>query len=150
MSSIRFHLAAASDEPALRGFLEAAALPTDDVAVGRQAFILAVEAGHIVGSVGIEVVGSNALIRSLAVAPELRGRGLGAALNERAVELARQQGVATLYLLTTTARDYALRRGYELVDRGEVPVSVASLPQFRGLCPSTATCMRMRLVPGAS
>jgi len=145
VSSILFRAATLDDEPALRLFLERAALPADDLATSRQAFTLALEDGRIVGSVALEVVGHDALVRSLAVAPALRGRGLGAALDDRAAEAARKLGVTALYLLTTTARDYAERRGYEVVERREVPPGVAALPQFRSLCPETATCMRMRL-----
>jgi amino-acid N-acetyltransferase len=145
VKSIQFRAATSADEPALRQFLEAEALPADDVTTSKQAFILAIEEGRIVGSVALEIVGPDALVRSLAIAPAHRGHGLGAALDGRAAGLARTMEVATLYLLTTTARDYALRRGYEVVERGEVPPGVAGLPQFRSLCPASATCMRLRL-----
>lgn len=142
MGEIQLREATSSDEPALRRFLQAAGLPADDVSVDRQAFTLAVEEGRIVGSVALEVVGRDALVRSLAVAPEHRRHGLGARLDDRAREQAGRLGLCALYLLTTTAREYALRRGYEVVPRSEVPAGVLGLPQFRDLCPASATCMR--------
>jgi N-acetylglutamate synthase-like GNAT family acetyltransferase/mannose-6-phosphate isomerase-like protein (cupin superfamily) len=138
-----------ADDPRLRAFLEAVRLPATDVETGPQEYLLAEEDGRLVGSIGLEQVGNDALVRSLAVAPELRGQGLAARLDEAAVELARARGVKTLYLLTTTAEAYAARRGYERIPRTEVPEAVLALPQFRALCPATAVCMRRRLHAGA-
>jgi amino-acid N-acetyltransferase len=149
MGPIDFRAATPADLPALRRLLEEAALPADDLALDRQAFVLALDGGQVVGSIALEIAGEDALVRSLAVAPGHRRRGLAAALDERAGALARARGLSALYLLTTTARDYALRRGYELVERTAVPPAVAALPQFRSLCPASATCMRMRLGGGA-
>jgi amino-acid N-acetyltransferase len=145
VSSIQFRGATRADEPELCRLLQGADLPADDVSVDRQAFTLAIEDGRIVGSIALEIVGRDAMVRSLAVTPELRRRGLGAQLDDRASELARRLGLDALYLLTTAAREYALRRGYEVVARAEVPAGLLALPQFKGLCPSSATCMRLRL-----
>lgn len=54
-------------------------------------------------------------------------------------------GLRALYLLTATAREYSLRRGFEVIDRREVPAGIVALPQFKSLCPVTATCMRMHI-----
>jgi amino-acid N-acetyltransferase len=138
-----------ADDPALRAFLEAAGLPAADVETGRQEYLLAEENGRLVGTIGLERVGQDALSRSLAVAPELRGRGLAARLDHAAVELARARGVKALYLLTTTAEGYASRRGYQPIPRSEVPAAILALPQFEALCPATAVCMRRRLATAA-
>jgi amino-acid N-acetyltransferase len=150
MGSIDLRPATPADLPALRRLLAEAALPAEDVALDRQAFVLALDGGEVVGSIALEAAGKDALVRSLAVAPTHRRRGLAAALDARASALARERGLTALYLLTTTARDYALRRGYEVVSRAEVPPAVAALPQFRSLCPASATCMRRRLGPGGA
>ncbi len=134
-----------ADDPGIRAFLEAAGLPAADVETGRQEYLLAEEAGRLVGTIGLERVGEDALVRSLAVSPERRGAGIAGRLDEAVVALARARGVGTLDLLTTTAEAYAARRGYERVTRAEVPAGILALPQFRALCPSTAVCMRRRL-----
>jgi arsenate reductase len=77
------------DDPQLRAFLEASGLPADDVETGRQEYLLAHEGERIVGSVGLEVVGEDALARSLAVAPDRRGLGLGKRLLDAAIQRAR-------------------------------------------------------------
>jgi len=137
------------DDPAVRQFLVAAGLPAADVETGKQEYLLAEEDGRLVGTIGIERVGQDALIRSLAVAPERRGQGIAARLDAAAVGLARTRGVETLFLLTTTAETYAARRGYERISRNEVPSGIVALPQFEALCRATAVCMRRRLAPAA-
>jgi len=134
-----------ADDAGLRAFLVAAGLPADDVEAGRQDYLLAEEGGRLVGSVGLEVVGADGLVRSLAVATDRRGRGLAGALHEGALGLARRRGLSALYLLTTTAEAYAARKGFECIPRAEVPPAILALPQFRTLCPASAACMRLRL-----
>jgi amino-acid N-acetyltransferase len=146
---IAIRASTAADDPDVRAFLEAAALPAADVETGKQEYLLAEEEGRLVGTIGLERLGQDALIRSLAVAPERRGQGLAARLDDAANELARARGVRALYLLTTTAADYAARRGYERIARTEVPPGVLALPQFKALCPASAVCMRRRLQPAA-
>jgi arsenate reductase len=129
------------DDPQLRTFLEASGLPVDDVETGRQEYLLAREGERIVGSVGLEVVGEDALVRSLAVAPDRRGLGLGKRLLEAAIQRARIRGIKMLYALTITAEAFAAAQGFVRISRVEVPEAIASLPQFRALCPATAVCM---------
>ena len=138
-----------TDDPALRAFLEAAGLPSADVETGRQEYLLSEENCRLVGTIGLERAGQDALSRSLAVAPERRGQGLAARLDDAAVELARARGVRALYLLTITAEGYAARRGYQRIPRSEVTAFILALPQFKALCPATAICMRRRLAAAA-
>jgi amino-acid N-acetyltransferase len=53
--------------------------------------------------------------------------------------------VGTLYLLTTTAREFFADRGYAEVERTEPPEAIRATTEFADLCPSTAACMRKRL-----
>ena len=97
------------------------------------------------GCIGLEVHGRAGLLRSFAVAPAWRHRGLGASLQAAAVELARAAGIGALYILTTTVRERALRDGFEDVAREAVPAAIRAGSQFRGLCPASAACMRLRV-----
>jgi amino-acid N-acetyltransferase len=97
------------------------------------------------GCIGLEVHGEAGLLRSFAVAPSHRRRGVGAALHRAVVGLARGFGIRDLYILTTTVRERALRDGFEDVAREDVPAVVREGSQFRGLCPASAACMRLRL-----
>jgi amino-acid N-acetyltransferase len=132
--------------PRVRSLLEACGLESVDVAGGpAQRFLVAREGAEIVGCIGLEVHGQAGLLRSFAVAPSWRCRGLGTALQEAAVGMARDAGVGMLYILTMTVRERALRDGFEDVPREAVPEVIRGGSQFRGLCPASAACMRMRV-----
>lgn len=96
---------------------------------------------QVSGIVGLELYGDVALLRSLAVAGAARGDGLGNALVAHAERYAAQQGVGSIYLLTTTASDFFSRHGYHPVAREEAPAAIASTSQFSNLCPSSSAFM---------
>jgi amino-acid N-acetyltransferase len=75
----------------------------------------------------------------------VRGEGIGTALCDRLEAVAREDGVGTLYLLTTTAREFFADRGYAAIDRNEAPETIRGTTEFADLCPETAACMRKRL-----
>ncbi len=146
-SAYEFRALRADDLPSAVALLKTCGLPTDDLgAVNLEHFELAVDAhGRIVGLAGFDRAGSDALLRSLAVAPGWRGRGLGGALVARREAAAKIAGVSCFYLLTTSAADYFRRLGYRDVARAEVPAAIAAHAQFRSLCPASATCLGKRL-----
>ena len=142
MSEIELRPARPVDLDAIVALLGAAELPVEDLDVARlDAFVVATEGEACVGVVGLEIHEPNALLRSLAVEPRHRSRGLGARL-VRAIEAeARARGVTALYLLTTTARTFFERVGYAAHDRAAVPPSIAATTEFSSLCPDTADCL---------
>ena len=71
---ISFRLATSADDPSIRDLLDAARLPSSDVATAGQDFIVAVDGRDLVACVGLEVRGENGLLRSFAV--EERRRAL--------------------------------------------------------------------------
>jgi amino-acid N-acetyltransferase len=142
---VGFRAATAADDAALRALLASAKLPFDDVSAARQEFIVAVADGQIVGCGALETFDGAALLRSLAVAAQHRGAGVGDDLYERLVARAKERGLTRLFLLTTTAAPYFARRGFEAVDRAAAPAPMTKSAQFASLCPSTATCMALSL-----
>jgi amino-acid N-acetyltransferase len=145
LNELEFRRAGPPDEAAVRALLSASGLHADDLSTARHELLLALSAGQLVGCVGLELHGAAVLLRSFAVAPAWRGRGLGAALHDRILAAAALRGARTAYLLTSTAERFCAARGFERVDRAAVPAEVATSEQFRGLCPSTAICMRRPL-----
>jgi len=127
--------------------LASVGLPTEDLAsVALSGFEVAYDSDvSTIGVAGLECVGENVLLRSVAVAPSWRGRSLGRRLVERREQAAGALGVRRLYLLTTSAAPFFLRIGYVVVPRSEVPELLAAHPQFRSLCPATAQCLRKSL-----
>ena len=147
MEDLRFSPATGADLGALQRLLGQCELPAEDLTPAHLAgFILGREDDRLVGSVGLEPLGGDvALLRSLAVAPDRRGRGLGRALWERAQELARARGFARLYLLTTTAEALFAAWGFRRLQREQAPRAVQTTSQFSAMCPTSAAVMVLDL-----
>jgi amino-acid N-acetyltransferase len=131
-----------------RALLTACALPTADLESRHfDHFLGWGSAENPQGVIGLELFGSVALLRSLAVVAEARGTGIGKALVAAAEEYGQGKNVQDLYLLTTTAAEFFDRLGYVLADRDTAPESIRATREFSGLCPSSATFMVKRLDP---
>lgn len=129
------------DLQAVEALLTAADLPTQGVAAWLPQFVVADAAGTIVGVAGLEVYGADALLRSVAVASEWRGRGVGSALTAEVLAAARRRGIRAVYLLTETAENYFPKLGFRRIARSEVPEPVTHSAEFRELCPASSTVM---------
>ncbi|MFC4314496.1 arsenic resistance N-acetyltransferase ArsN2 [Steroidobacter flavus] len=126
--------------------LEMAALPTADLTNEHmQDFFYAGPATAPIGIVGVQLYGTDALLRSLVVMQEHRAHGLGQALVERAEQHARERGAATIYLLTTTAESFFRSRNYVATSRDSAPLAIRSTPEFAGLCPASSAFLSKRL-----
>jgi amino-acid N-acetyltransferase len=142
----RIRPAGPADEISIQRLLALSDLPREDISRHLETFLVAEIRGSPVAVVGLESCGdSTGLLRSLAVAPELRGEGLGTSLCDRIMTVARRTGIERLYLLTTTAERFFARLGFVPVERTRVPASVQATLEFKNLCPASATCMERRL-----
>jgi len=133
--------AAPGDAVAIAALLREAELPHRDIADHLAFFLVARDQGEVVGAIGFELHGTDALLRSLVVAPAHRGAGLGDRLVRRLTASARRQGVRRFYLLTTTAEAFFSKRGFEKIDRRSVPAAIAGTKEFNSLCPVSAVCL---------
>lgn len=133
--------AASDDAAALAHLLCAADLPAEDFAPHLAHFLVARQGDRLIGAVGAEVYGEEALLRSLVVVPEHRGRGLGAMLLRRLEQAAGAWGVRRWWLLTTTAEVFFRRHGFTVSARDKAPAAIAATAEFRDLCPATAVCL---------
>lgn len=142
MSEVRIENAAPADAEAVLALLERAQLPVDGLLDHLGTTLVARQSGRIVGSAALEIYDDGALLRSLAVVPDLRGTGLGRRLTEAATARAMDLGVPALYLLTTTAEGFFPRFGFSHVERRDVPPGVQRSVEFQSACPASATVMR--------
>src|SRR6188472_1215049 len=133
--------AQSADQAEIERLLIDSHLPSEGIAPLLNEFLVAESNAHIVGVVGLEACGEYALLRSTAVSPEWRGKGVGKRLVERAVARAESQGIRALYLLTTTAEQYFPSFGFQVTTRDTVPAAVQATDEFRGACPASATVM---------
>ena len=129
-------------ESAAKRLLVESGLPTADItATHLRHFFFCGPGPDLEGLVGLELYGEAALLRSLAVAPNRRGSGLGSRLVEHAERYARDRGVRSLYLLTTTAEAFFLRLGYVRIARDEAPADIKTTTEFSGICPTSSAFM---------
>jgi len=70
---------------------------------------------------------------------------VGSGLVAHAERHAREQGVQSLYLLTTTAEKFFLRRGYTRIPREDAPAAIKSTKEFSGICPVSSSFMVKKL-----
>jgi len=133
-------------EAQVRSLLTECQLPTSDLSPKNlEHFFGCGTAQTPKGVVGLEIYGTVALLRSLAVATDCRGIGCGKALVAEAERYAQSKGVTELYLLTTTAADFFERLGYRRSARENAPEAIRQTKEFSGLCPSSAAVMAKAL-----
>ena len=137
--------ASAGDLTGVLQLLRQSGLPVDGLADHLATTLVIRDGARIVGCAALEVYGDGALLRSVAVSPELRGAGAGRALTGAAFDLARVHGVRALYLLTTTAEAYFPRFGFARIARADVPSGVQRSIEFTSVCPSSAVVMHKEL-----
>ena len=119
-----------------------AGLPTEDLSEPPlKHFFFVGTAVAPTALVGAEIFGEHALLRSLAVSANQREQGLGSLLVAHLEQHARECGVRQIFLLTTTARDFFARRGYESVARESAPPSIRTTREFADICPASSAFM---------
>jgi amino-acid N-acetyltransferase len=133
------------DWSGIERLLMASSLPVDGVGEALSTFVVAEADAGLVGVAGLEVCCDNALLRSVAVDPSWRSRGVGRALVTRLISDAEARGIDALYLLTTTAERYFPSFGFRAISREEVPGDVRETGEFQSVCCATATVMCLTL-----
>ncbi|NVJ25326.1 GNAT family N-acetyltransferase [Myxococcus sp. AM011] len=131
-----------ADLGAVEALLDAADLPLQGVADHLPHFLVAECEGTLVAAAGLELYGTSALLRSVVVNENQKGKGVGAELVHRLVERAGADGLEALFLLTTTAADYFPRFGFVRIDRAALPAELHASEELRGACPASAVVMR--------
>ena len=129
------------DLAAIEQLLTESGLPLTGVADALGTFTVAESEAGLVGVAGLEICGTDALLRSVAVAPAWRSRGLGRLLVTHVIADAESRGLRGLYLLTTTAERYFPSFGFNRVERAAVPSAVRETDEFQTACPASAVSM---------
>ncbi len=140
----------------VRQLLDENQLPTEDLKnPNMDHFFWCGENDSVNAVIGLEIIGANGndgkdekvgLLRSLAVSSSARGLGYGSALVKRLEEHACAIGIEQLYLLTDTAEDYLLKKGYTKIQRENASEAIKRTKEFSGLCPASAAVMRKSLL----
>lgn len=129
----------------LAATLSEARLPHADLAGPDKRFFCASVEDTIVGYVGLEIYGIDALLRSAVVFIPARHKGYGRLMVQRLLDIADQLGVKRVWLLTETAAGFFAKEGFVVVDRALAPASIAASEEFATVCPASATLMLREL-----
>jgi amino-acid N-acetyltransferase len=109
---VRYRVANSGDVAGIVALVEAAGLPAREIEAFIDTFVVAERHGRLIGCGGLEVHDDTAVVRSVAVAAEARGLGVGRRLFLRLSALARAFWVADLYLFTGDAAPFWQKLGF--------------------------------------
>lgn len=132
----------AGGDTAFRAALRAADLPVDDLEEpGRTFFAYRALRGAALGFGGYELLGTLALIRSVVVLPEARGKEIGGNLLALLLRRAFDGGAREAWLLTTTAAGFFQKVGFRVVARDAAPAAILATREAASLCPASAVVL---------
>ena len=115
----------------------------ENVREHTRGFLVLEEKGQIAGCVSLEDYGTElAEIRSLAVSPEIRGRGLGAKLVQYALTEARRRKIVRVFAVTH-APDFFVRQGFGTSSRRALPEKIA---RDCSTCPKARRCQLVAVI----
>ena len=116
-------------------------LPFSDIKESAIEFIVAKNDNELIGCIGLEVHGTEGLLRSFAVDNNFRKMGIGKEMYHRLLSYATQNNIRTLHLLTNTAKDYFTKTGFIAANRSKAPELINKSAEFAGLCPASSVYM---------
>jgi amino-acid N-acetyltransferase len=123
--------AVAGDIPSIEALLKAEWLPPYGLDEFLETFLVLEAGGRVIGCSGLELYGEAALLRSVVVEPERRGRDEGRRLVEGSLAEARGRGVRRLYLFTMNAAPFFRRLGFEEIALDAFEEAVRASRQYQ-------------------
>ncbi|MFJ1259190.1 GNAT family N-acetyltransferase [Cupriavidus sp. CuC1] len=145
LTDLHLRSASYSDSKEIAALLERCRLPAADVVQIIENFHVAPCDGRIVGSAATEHHGKSILIRSVAVEPAYRERGIASRLVEALLMRARGTEARDAYLLPTVAPGYFARWGFSLIPADKAPADIKGSSAFQRAIQTSALCMRCEL-----
>jgi amino-acid N-acetyltransferase len=109
----------------------------------REFLVVEADDGRIVACVALDVFWADlAEVKSLAVAPDCLGRGVGRQLLAAAIEDAAQLGIQRLFALTYE-KDFFAKQGFTVIERDTLPEKV-----WREcvVCPKADACDEIAMI----
>ena len=133
--------------PLVIALLLAEKLPVEDLPASLENFFVALTEDKVIGAIGLEQYGNYALLRSMVVGKAYRDKKIASGLVEQLEHYGRSLGISAMYLLTETAPGYFEKKGYQKINREEVPAPLQASSEFSHVCPVSAIVMKKELHP---
>lgn len=143
-----------ADAPTIRALIDenvpsGALLPRTEefIALNCESFIVVTDDDRVVGCIHLEEYApSIAEVRSVAVASDVQGRGVGNALMRAVEDLARRRQIHTLFAVTNSVKFFA-ERGYEERHIPELDRERSAVSKYKGVYAKTISADRERAAP---
>lgn len=136
-----------NQRPLVIALLQTEKLPVEDLPVSLANFFVAQNDGKVIGAIGLEQYGNYALLRSMVVSKAFRNKNIASSLVEYLEKYGRSMGISVMYLLTETAPGYFEKKGYQKINRDEVPAALKLSSEFSHVCPVSAIVMKKEMHP---
>jgi len=134
-----------TDYEQIKNLLQSVDLPIEGVREAINNFLMLFDDRQLIGTVGLEIYGKKALLRSLAVATAQQGNGYGQKLCHSIIDRARELNITELYLLTENAEGFFAAQDFKTISREMADNDVKTSIEFQSLCPESAICMILRV-----
>lgn len=138
---LNIQIAGQKNLTAVSHFLTKQNLPISDLLEENVSLYLAYDGQDLVATIGLEKYGKIGLLRSLAVKETFRNQQIADKMIKGLFEVCKSENIKMIYLLTTTAENYFLKKGFLPVEREVVPAVIRQTREFRSICPSSAVVM---------
>ena len=128
-----------------RNLIASADLPTQDLDFEKQILLAYYDNDTLMATGGLEVFGNDAILRSLTVKVGSRNKSLGSTIVDDLLAKAKDNEVATIYLLTENANGFFKKKGFTEVNRKDAPATVKASQEFSVICGEGAVCMKLSI-----
>jgi amino-acid N-acetyltransferase len=145
LTHVYLRSASEADTEKIVALLAQCGLATEDVAEILDSFQIALCDDSIVGCAAAERHGQSIVIRSVAVAPAYRDRGVASRLVEKLLVRARGTEVRQAFLLSTSAPAYFARWGFSHIPAHKAPSELQASLEFTNAARTSALCMYCEL-----
>lgn len=130
----------------VKTLVAASGLHSDDLSFETLShFIMARKGDRIVGIIGLEMGGNDALVRSLTVDREFHGKGVARGLLNAVERYARSREISALFVLTVKEKAFFEQQGYVSMDRKAVPEAIRAGAEFQRLDQDEVACLCKKL-----
>jgi len=130
----------------IKALLTSLKLPAGDLPDNLENFLVAMEGNELIGVAGLEIYGDYGLVRSVAVKNEYRSQGIASSLLNAIEKSAKAKGLMELILLTETAPDYFVKKGFAQINRIDIASEVQQSSEFSHVCPQSAIAMKKSII----
>ena len=120
-------------------------LPVSDLGPHVELMLLR-EGDKIIAMAGAEQYKPHALLRSVAVNPNHKKKGLGKRIVVLMLDYLTVRRITDIYLLTTTAPGFFAKLGFQKISRESVPLIISQTKEFAQICPDSAVCMHYETI----